>query len=480
MQELAEKGLDKALKLGVEYADVRVIESERRTISVKDGKPDKLSHTLGSGFGVRAIVNGGWGFAGSREMTQEAIHKTVEQAFRIAKASALTTKKKVKLVEVPSITASYETKIVKDPISVPLEEILEILISADRSFRDKSPHVRSTSSQIDARREVKYTLTSEGTRISQKIYLCGGEGRGIVRGNGQTQKRTYEINYGSRGYENIEEVDLSARASQAAIEAESLLYAEVCPTETKSDIILDDSNLALQIHETIGHGSELDRVLGTEVDYAGMSFLTPDKKGNFRYGSKYVNFVADATIEGAAGSFGFDDEGVPAKMVDLVKNGIFVGYQSSRETAAEIGDKTSSGAMKASSPLNLPLVRMTNINLLPGEWKSEEIIEDTKEAILMRGQNLYSVDQMRLNFQFGPEIGWLIKNGEITKVIRNPSYTAMSYDFWGSVDAVAKDDWKMYSVNGCAKGKPVQGIIVGHGGSCTRFRNIRVGVKGGN
>jgi len=479
MQELAEKGLERALILGAEYADVRIIENERRTISVRDSKSDKLSHTLGLGFGVRLIYNGGWGFAGSREVTEESVNKTVDQAISIGRASSLTTKKKVELVKVPSFVTSYETKIVKDPMSVPLEDILEVLISADKAFRSKSPHVRSTTSQIEARREIKYTVTSEGSKILQKFYLCGGEGRGIVRGNGQTQKRTYEINYSSRGYENIEDVDLPALASQAALEAESLLNAESCPLETKSDIILDDSNLGLQIHETIGHGTELDRVLGTEVDYAGMSFLTLDKKGKFRYGSNLVNFVADATVEGGAGSFGFDDEGVPAKRVDLVKEGRFVGYQSSRETAAEIGDYSSSGAMRASSPLNLPLVRMNNINLLPGDWKSGEIIEDTKDAILMRGQNLYSVDQMRLNFQFGPEIGWRIKNGEVTEVIRNPNYTAMSYEFWSSVDAIARDGWTMYALTGCAKGKPVQGVVVGHGGSRTRFRNIRIGVTGG-
>lgn len=477
-EELAEASLKLASELGATYADIRFVRDERRRIGVRDGSPERLFHSIGSGFGVRVIVEGSWGFAGSREITTDSMKKTVELAVKIARSSALKSKGEVKLADTPVVEDTYETNVKKDPLKVPLDEILDLLISADRAFREKSEHVRTTMNSIEARREEKYLATSEGSRIRQRIVYCGGSGQGIVLKDGCLQRRSYEINFRTMGYENIEEVDFVERARKAAEEAEALLKAKACPTEIRTDLILDDSHLGLQIHETIGHGSELDRVLGTEVDLAGMSFLTLDKRGKFRYGSDLVNFVADATAEGGLGTFGYDDESVPAKKVYLVKEGILVGYQSSRETAAEIGDEESSGAMRADSPLHLPLVRMTNINLLPGDWKSEEIIEETKEGILMRGTKMWSIDQMRLNFQFGTEIGWLIKNGEITEVVRDPTYTGISYEFWRSVDAIARDGWTIYGITGCGKGKPGQVMYVGHGCSRTRIKNVRVGVTG--
>lgn len=477
-EELAELGLGVASKLGATYADTRFVDNERRSVGVRDGKPERLSHSTGSGFGVRVIAKGGWGFAGSRDITADEVKRTVELAVKIAGASALTAKGEVKLADTPMSKGSYETPVKKDPMKVPLEEILDLLISADGAFREKSSHARTTSGEVEARKEDKYIATSEGSKIRQKIVFCGASGQGIVMKNGMPQRRSYTTNYRTMGYENIEEVDLAQAAREAATEAEALLEAEPCPTEVKMDLIMDDWQLGLQIHESIGHGSELDRVLGHEVDMAGMSFLTLDKRNKFRYGSELVSFVADATAEGGLGTFGYDDEGVHAKKAYLIKEGILVGYQSSRETAAEIGDKESSGAMRADSPLHLPLVRMTNINLLPGDWKSDEIIEETKEGILMRGEKMWSIDQMRLNFQFGTEAGWLIKNGEITKMVRDPTYTGISYEFWGSVDAIAKDGWTIHGTTGCGKGRPGQSMYVGHGCSRTRFKNVRVGVTG--
>jgi TldD protein len=478
-EELADYGLEIASKLGATYADIRFVENERRTVSVSNGRPERLSHSLGSGFGVRTIANGGWGFAGSREISKNSVKKTVELAIKVAKATALKAKGEVKLTKTPVVKGTYESDVKKDPLKVPLENVLDLLIAADRAFREKSSHVRFTSNDIEARRDEKYIATSEGSKVKQKIVFCGGSGQGVVLKDGMVQRRSYEANFMTRGYENIEEVDFVGMASQAGEEAEKILDAEKCPTEIKADLILDDSHLGLQIHETIGHASELDRVLGREVDMAGMSFLTLEKKGKLRYGSPMVNFVADATAPKGLGSFGYDDECVPAKKVYLVKEGIMTGYQSSRETAAEIGDKESSGAMRADSPLHAPIVRMTNINLLPGDWKSEEIIEDTKNGIICRGTKMWSIDQMRLNFQFGTEIAYWVKDGEIGKVVRDPTYTGISYEFWGSVDAIAKDGWEIWGTTGCGKGKPGQSMYVGHGSSRTRIKNVRIGVTGG-
>jgi len=478
-EDVAEVGLEMASKLGATYADIRFVENEKRDVSVRNGNPERLSHSIGSGFGVRVIAKGSWGFAGSRDITADSVKKTAELAVKVARASALKSRGEVNLADTPTVKDTYETKVKKDPMKVPLEDILDLLISADKAFREESKHVRTITNWIEAEREEKYLATSEGSRIRQKIVFCGCSGQGFVLKNGLLQRRSYGLtSRRTMGYENIEEFDLTSRARKAGMEAEALLEAEACPTEIRTDLILDDMVMHLQIHETIGHGSELDRVLGTEVDLAGMSCLTLDKRRELRYGSELVNFVADATVETGLGTFGYDDEGVPAKKVYLVKEGILVGYQSSRETAAEIGDGESSGAMRASSPLRIPLVRMTNINLLPGDWKSDEIIEETKEGILMRTEKMWSVDQRRLNFQFGNEIGWLIKDGEITKVVRDPTYTGISYEFWGSVDAIAKDGWTLYGT-GCGKGRPGQSMYVGHGCSSTRIKDVRVGVTGG-
>jgi TldD protein len=254
-----------------------------------------------------------------------------------------------------------------------------------------------------------------------------------------------------------------------------LFEAEKCPSG-EMDLILRGDQLALQIHESCGHPTELDRVLGTEADYAGTSFLTPEKLGKFRYGSEKVNIVADATAPLGLGTFGFDDEGVKAKKVYLVKEGIFVGYQSSRETAAQLGLKESSGGMRADSPLALPIIRMTNINLLPGDYKAEEIIEDTREGVLMMTNRSWSIDDKRINFQFGTEIGWLIKNGSREKMVKNPTYMGVTPQFWGSCDAVSKDDWKMWGTPNCGKGVPGQVMYVGHGCGTARFRKVRVGL----
>ena len=296
--------------------------------------------------------------------------------------------------------------------------------------------------------------------------------------SGMVQRRSYEINPLTRGYEYIQEHDLVKMAEQAGREAEKLLSAEPCPTEKYGHLILDDPHLLLQIHETIGHASELDRVLGTEVDLAGMSFLTPDKLNKFKYGSEKVNFVADPTIPHGLGTYGFDDEATPARKEYLVKNGVFVGYQSSRETAAQIGLENSSAGMRAMDARNTPIVRMNNICLEPGDWKSEEIIEDTKDGIIMRTTKMWSVDQRRLNFQFGCEIGYQVENGEITNIIRDPTYTGISYEFWRNLDATAYDDWKLYGTWSCGKGRPGQMAYTGHGGGRTRIKDVRMGITG--
>lgn len=476
--ELAELGLEYASKLGASYADVRFVDGDDRLVGIKNGKPDNVSHTSQTGVGVRVIVNNGWGFAGSNKTKEEDLKTTVEKAVKLARASALMAKEPVILVPIKTHIDTWKSDCKINPFDVPLEELLELLADADKAFRDNSPHVRTSSVKFNFKQEKKYIATSEGSRIDQTIIASSADGEGYVMESGLVQRRSYDINPLTRGYEYIKEHDLVAMAAKAGKEAELLLKAEPCPTEKRAHLILDDPHMLLQIHETIGHASELDRVLGTEVDLAGMSFLTPDKMGNFKYGSEHVNFVADATIHNGLGTYGYDDETTPARKEYLVKEGLFVGYQSSRETAAQIGVEKSSSGMRAMGASNLPIVRMNNICLEPGDWMSEEIIEDTKDGIIMRSTKMWSVDQRRLNFQFGCEIGWLVKNGEITDIIRDPTYTGISYEFWRNMDATAKDDWKLYGTWSCGKGRPGQMMYTGHGAARTRIKDVRMGITG--
>ena len=477
-KELAEFALEHASKLGASYADIRFVDGERRLVSIKNGKPDVISHTSEAGYGVRVIVDNGWGFTGSNRDSKEDVTEAIERAIKLGRASAKTSKGKIELAPIKTVEDSYESDVKKDPMKVPLEDILDSLVTADKAYRDVSPHVRTTTARILSRVENKYLATSEGSRIKQKIVFCGGSGQGYVMESGLVQRRGWEVNPRTMGYEHMEAYDLQEMGRKAGEEAEMLLKAEPCPTEVRKPLILDDPHMYLQIHETIGHASELDRVLATEADFAGMSFMTPEKLNNFMYGSEQVNFVADPTIPYGLGTYGYDDEGTPANKTYLVKDGLHVGYQSSRETAAQLGLERSSAGMRAATPVDLPLVRMNNICLEPGDWKAEEIIEDTKDGILMRTTTLWSVDQRRLNFQFGCEAGWLVKNGEITDMIRDPTYTGISYEFWRSLDATAHDDWKLYGTTGCGKGRPGQGIYVGHGAGTTRIQNVRIGITG--
>jgi TldD protein len=410
--------LEEANKRGASYADIRISEILNENLTVKNGEPETISYSQLRGFGVRVIVDGAWGFAGSVDITRGEIQNCVEKAVSIAKASAMLKKKDVAQAKEKVYREKYATSFKKDPFKVPLEEKLQVLVEASRFLKEFSPLVNVSYAHFRAYRENKLFMNSEGAEINQQITWCGGGISAIAIKGSEVQIRSYPSafrgDFATSGYEFFESLALMEHAKTIGKELIELFDSEKCPSGDM-DLILCGDQLALQIHESCGHPTELDRVLGTEADYAGTSFLTPEKLGKFRYGSKKVNIVADATVPLGLGTFGFDDEGVKAKKVYLVKEGIFVGYQSSRETAAQLGLKESSGGMRADSPLALPLIRMTNINLLPGDYKAEEIIEDTKEGVLMMTNRSWSIDDKRINFQFGTEIGWLIKNGSCEK-----------------------------------------------------------------
>jgi TldD protein len=310
-------------------------------------------------------------------------------------------------------------------------------------------------------------------------------GAGIVAmsfAGDEIQKRSYPASFGGQhqlgGYELIESLDLVAHAARVAEEAVALHKAASCP-EGERTIILESSQLGLQIHESIGHPIELDRVLGMEANFAGMSFLTLDKLGKLRYASDIVNVVADARLEHGPGlgTFGYDDEGVPAQCTDIIKHGQFTGYLTNRETAAAIGLPRSGGTMRGESWNRLPIIRMTNVSLLPGAWNYDALIADTDDAILLETNRSWSIDDRRYHFQFSTEIAWEIKGGKKGRMIKNPSYSGITTEFWNSCDAIcSRDHWTLWGTPNCGKGQPMQTMGTGHGAAPSRFRNIRVGV----
>lgn len=479
MKDFTEKVLQKARDFGASYADVRIVKSASESIKVKNGKVDELASSTDYGFGVRVIADGAWGFSSSFTVSDEEGERVAAEAVRIAKASARLKKKDVELAPVEPAETSFKSEWKIDPFEVPVEEKISLLLDADKIIR-QTPEIKISQGAMRFWKDEETFASSEGSYIEQVKIQSGAGIEATAIQEGELQRRSYPCSfdgdYATQGYEFVEGWDLPAHAEEIAKEAAALLKAPQCPSDNR-DLILEGSMLALQVHESCGHPIELDRVFGTESSFAGTSFLTTDKLNDFRYGSDMVNIVADATAPGGLGSFAYDDEGVPAQCVDIVKDGIFSGYLTSRETAAEMGWDHSGGAMRADGWDRIPIIRMTNINLKPGDWSLDEMIKDTKKGIFAAYVNSWSIDDKRLNFQFGTEIAWEIEDGSLGKMYKNPTYTGITYDFWRNCDAIAgQDEWHLWGVPNCGKGEPMQTAHVGHGVAPARFKDVRIGV----
>lgn len=479
LRDLAERAVNLAEMRGAAYADVRIVEDRSESVQVKNGNVEALTSNEGQGIGVRVIVDGAWGFASSSQLSEAEVDRIVGRAVEIAKASALFKMGDVRLAPVEPARASYRTSYDEDPLSVPLSEKVDFLLRAEKALHVGSD-VKVGLSSLQSWRENKFLLTSEGARIEQEITECGaGIEATAVSSEGEMQTRSFPNSfrgqYGTKGYELVRSLGLEESAPRIGEEAVALLSAPQCPSST-SDIILDGNQLALQVHESIGHPIELDRVLGTEASYAGTSFLGLKDVGSLRYGSPLVNVTADATLPGGLGTFGYDDEGIPAQRSFIIREGVFEGFLSSRETGVILG-RPSNGTMRADGWNRIPLIRMTNINLEPGSWELEALLEDTGEGIFLSTNKSWSIDDKRLNFQFGTEIAWEITNGRLGRMLKNPTYTGITPEFWGSCDAICNEGhWQIWGTPNCGKGEPSQMMHVGHGAAPARFRGVTVGV----
>lgn len=478
MKIVIDRALDTASAGCAAYADARIVQKTSEFLMVKDGQVAAVNLTSDYGLGVRTLVDGSWGFAAAPKVNNEGADEIAARALRIARASARVQPKPVRLATQEPAVDQYTSPFDVDPLSVSIEDKLALLLRANDLLRRESG-VRVAECSMEIYKTEKAFGSTDGSYITQTIVESGAGMEATAVTDDDVQKRSYPNSFGRQvvtgGYEEIERLNLESNAPKIASESVALLSAAQCPATTTT-VILDATQVALQVHESCGHPTELDRVLGYEASFAGTSFLTPDRLGTFRYGSDLVNIVADATAALGAGTFGYDDEGVPAQRNFLVKNGIFTGYLTSRETASEL-DQRSSGAMRAESWNHIPLIRMTNINLMPGEGSLEDLIASTDDGIYMELNKSWSIDDLRLNFQFGTEIAWQIEGGRLTKMYKNPTYTGTTPQFWQSCDAIA-NNWQMWGTPNCGKGEPVQGIHVGHGAAAARFRDVRVGVKG--
>jgi TldD protein len=439
-----------------------------------------IDRASSEGIGVRVLLNGYWGFAATARMDEAEIVRTADLAVHVATAASRLPMEPVRLAEVEPATGTWHSPMQQDPFEVPLEEKVSMLVEATRRMQAVKG-LAFAEAGTDLYRHRAWLATSEGTAVEQTSVHSGGGIEASALAEGELQRRSHPNSFrghiAAAGWEHVAGLRLVEEAERTATEAVELLSARECPSEVTT-LVLDSGQVELQVHESVGHPLELDRVLGMEEAYAGSSFVRPEDRGTLRYGSPLVSITADATVPGGLGSFGWDDEGVPAQRVPLIVDGVFQDFISSRETASVLG-LPSSGAMRADGWQNLPLIRMTNINLEPREGTLAEIIGDTKDGIFMATNTSWSIDDKRVNFQFGCEIAWRIEGGRLTEMYRNPNYTGITTEFWGSCDAVGgREDWTVWGTPNCGKGQPAQVARVGHGVAPARFRNVRVGVRG--
>jgi TldD protein len=475
--KLAELALSLTKDGGASYADVRIEEIEEENISVRNGTAELIEKSTDFGLGIRVMVNGAWGFAASADVNQESIQKVSQKATEIARASSRVKEGDVVLSPLEKVVDSYETPVITDPFSIPLKEKLDYLLHLDGLIGQVS-EINQSEAYMSFIRRNKFFASSEGSVIKQLITQSGaGISAAATTGHRQMGTRSYPNSSGqhqTKGYELIRELAFETNAGRIAEEAVALLSAKECPSTTTT-VILDGPQVCLQIHESIGHALELDRVFGAERNFSGTSFATPDKLDNLKYGSEIVNVVSDSTSPYGLGTFGYDDEGVKASRNFLIKDGILTGYLSSRETAPDLSRK-SNGCMRASSWANFPIVRMSNTNLLPGDKSLEEMISEVDDGLYMQTVRTWSIDDTRESFQMGCEIGWEIKNGSLGEMIGSPSYSGNTVEFWNSCDAIANEKhWEIWGTPNCGKGQPPQNMPTSQGAAPTRFRNVKVG-----
>jgi len=475
--QLASVALDRAKKLGATYADIRINRYRNESVFTREQQVQNVSRSQTFGFGVRVLFKGAWGFAASNLLTENSVQRMTDQAMEIAKANAAYQRKPVQLVPAERVTASWKSNFKKDPFEVPVDKKAEFLLRLNEAAL-KAPGASFVSSGLSLQNEQKFFASSDGSRIDQYIIrtMPSFTVTAVDRSAGDFQTRSSLSGPKSIGYEYLENYPWVTEAEKAGEEAVAKLKAKAVEPR-KYDLVIHPSNLWLTIHESVGHSTELDRALLWEADYAGTSFLTPDKAGKLQFGSRICNFYGDRTQPEGLATVGYDDEGVPGQRWALVKEGIFVDWQTTRDLAPLIGQKTSYGCLHSDSWGSVPFPRMPNVSLepAPGEVSLEELLSGVEDGILIYGNGSWSIDQQRYNFQFGGQTFWEVKRGKLGGMLRDVAYQSRTTDFWNACDALGGKS--TYEINGAAndgKGEPSQSNAVSHGCPVARFRQINV------
>jgi TldD protein len=478
MFDYATAAVEGAIAAGARYADARVVVAKQEVIDVQNQAVQSLDRTEQAGVGVRALIGSSWGFFATAELTRRAAEAAGERAAEIAQASAMVPGDPMQFLDVDVVEDVYETPTIEDPFAVTLSEKVDLLVGVTKTMQEVNG-ISIATGDLTFYDTNKWFVSSQGHRIHQHIVESGGGFAATAIGERETQRRSYPQSFGqyeTGGYEVIRKWDFLANAGRIAEEAVALLTATEMD-ERETSLILDGSQLALQIHESVGHAIELDRILGWEAAFAGTSHLELPKLGTFRFGSELMNITADATLPGALGTFGYDDEGTRAQRVDIVRDGTWVGVLSGRDSAA-IAGLPPGGMVRADGYNRLPMVRMTNVGILPGPSTLEEVIAETKDGVYLSTNRSWSIDDKRLNFQFGTEIGWEVRDGKLGRMLKNPTYTGIGPVFWSSLDMLAGgDEWIHWGTPNCGKGQPMQVAHTGHSAAPGRFANVRVGVR---
>jgi len=479
MEDLLRHALDAARSTGIVYADVRIAAPQRYIhLAVRNGSASALTDARSRALGVRVRTDRAWGFATTTDLTPSSARSTARLAAQLARgASRSTDHRLVTTDDRGPVDGRYSSAVHRDPFEVPREEVLALLTDAEARLH-VGPEVKSGVATFQAWDGTTWFAASTGASYQSHIVHVGaGISATAIRG-AMVQRRSAPSSFGGdfaqAGFEFVEGLHLPEEAESVGREAGALLDAPACPTG-RTTLVLGSDQLALQVHESVGHAVELDRIFGTEAGYAGTSWVNPALIGRLRYGSPQMNVVADATEPGGLGTFGWDDEGVPAQRTPIVREGTLVGVLSSRESAAWLRLPRSGGTARASGADRAPLVRMTNVDLVPGDLAPGEVLAGVTEGVFLETNRSWSIDDRRLNFQFGTEVGRQIVRGELGPLIRNPIYAGMTPEFWGSMDALGdRSTWRLWGVPNCGKGQPSQVAHVSHGAPIARFRDVAV------
>lgn len=484
MRDIAETVLG-LLPSTVDYADVRVVHRTHELVLAEHNGPGDVTYDDSLGVGLRVLVAGQWGFAGTNNLDAQGLAAVVAQA--IGQAKAGDGGPRVRLGDPVTTRAQWRSPLAIDPFEVSLSTKLDLLTAAVKEAETAGPLVTQVEASMDFFRDDKVFANTDGAMIEQTLTESGAGLMVMAADDDDIQRRSYPQgvprtirgqrgDFRSAGYEHIESLQLAAEGARVGEEAVALLSAPQCPDE-ETTLVVSGAQLAMVLHECAGHPMEADRALGTEVSLAGGTYATPERRRTFRFGSPILNVAGDATVPGALGSFGFDDEGIPAQRAELVRDGVFVDYMSGRESAT-ILDARSTGSARADGWQRSPLVRMTNLCLQPGDSSLAEMIAGTKRGVYLDMTKALSIDDQRMSFRFGTEVGWEIRDGKLGRLLRNCSYTGVTPTFWAGCDALGNaDEYRVHGIPSCGKGEPTQVAHVGHGTVPARFRNVKVGVK---